>query len=231
MKASTGTVVSASCPSENSIRHRLRRRLLALSYHAFARCVCLLLVRLGYEDVLVAGRVKWKGRNCEGGYDIEASLPARVGRRRIIVQAKQFDTLPIFQRSVDELRGTCLRAGATEALLITTSTFSPVVLRNARSVGTQIAPVCLLGGDELLDLLLLHRVGVREEAGGGQPRPRRIELDETFFDELSRTYAGTGRRPAAKSPGDEQRPPWLLTIQVGLPGAAGDGTQTGRRSK
>ena len=54
-----------------------------------------------------------------------------MGRRKVIVQGKQFDTLTVFQRSVDELRGTCLRAGAAEALLITTSAFSPVVLQNA----------------------------------------------------------------------------------------------------
>ena len=95
---------------DEPIRHRLRRRLLALSYHAFARCLCLLLARLGYEDARPAGRTRWKGHNREGGYDIEAWLPVGITRRRVVVQAKQFDARPVFQRSVDELRGTCLRA-------------------------------------------------------------------------------------------------------------------------
>lgn len=234
------TLEEPSC--EEPIRDRLRRRLLALNYHAFAGCLCLLLARIGYEDVRVAGRTRWKGRNCEGGYDIEASLPAGVGRCRIIVQVKQFDALPVFQRSVDELRGTCLRAGAAEALLITTSTFSPVVLRNAEShaesADAQVAPVRLLDGGELLDLLVLHRVGVWEEADPSASQPRRLGLDETFFDELSRTYADntltsntfTGnRRLTAPHPArDGQRPSWLLTIQVSSPGSAGAGPRAGK---
>ncbi len=235
---------------EKPIRDRLRRRLLALNYRAFAHCLCLLLHRLGYEDVHVAGRTRWKGRNREGGYDIEASLPAGVGRRRIIVQVKQFDALPVFQRAVDELRGTCLRAGAAEALLITTSTFSPVVLRNAElqagTAGAQVAPVRLLDGNELLDLLVLHRVGVWEEAGASASHPCRLGLDDAFFDELSRTYAGdtftgdtltdngfTGnRRRAVPHPAHEgQRPSWLLTIRVSSPGSTGAGPRTGKGTR
>lgn len=208
------------------IQDQLRRRLLALDFHAFARCLCLLLTRLGYQEVRLAGRTQWKGRNRSGGYDIEAALPAGVGRRRIIVQVKQFDTLPIFQRSVDELRGACLRAGAAEALLITASTFSPVVLRNAASAGTQVAPVRLLAGGELLDLLVRHRVGVREERGPAA-RPRRLGLDEAFFGGLaqtrpalsSRTSAGTERRIAQRD--RDGRPSWLLTIRVNIPGDVG----------
>lgn len=97
--------VSTPDPLGEPIRDRLRRRLLALNYHAFAHCLCLLLTRIGYEEVQVAGRTRWKGRNCEGGYDIEASLPAGVGRRRIIIQVKQFDALPVFQRSVERCTG------------------------------------------------------------------------------------------------------------------------------
>ena len=135
---------------EEPIRHRLRRRLLALSYHAFARCLCLLLARLGYEDARPAGRTRWKGHNREGGYDIEAWLPVGITRRRVVVQAKQFDARPVFQRSVDELRGTCLRAGAAEALLITTSAFSSVVQTApgpSRSPGRPRAPAGRRGTD------------------------------------------------------------------------------------
>lgn len=182
------------------IRTLLRRRLLLLNYHAFAQCLCRLLTRLGYEDVAGAGRTRWKGRNRAGGYDIEAFLPAGVGRRPVIVQAKQFDALPIFQRSVDELRGACLRAGAAEALLITTSAFSSVVRQNTAQIGPQVAPVRLLDGEGLLDLLLRHRIGVREEKGegpdvlGGAPDvSHRLRIDEAFFEALSRDFTASGR--------------------------------------
>ncbi len=223
-------VYEADLPEE-PIRRRLRRRLLSLSYHAFAQCLCLLLARLGYEDAEVAGRTRWKGHNREGGYDIEAYLPAGVGRRKVIVQIKQFDTLPVYQRSIDELRGTCLRAGATEALLITTSTFSAVVLRRAGTVGVQIAPVRLVDRAELLDLLILHRVGVWEEVGdegadrnegmtnrGTAGQRGRIGLDSDFFVDLARRYAGNGRRSLSQPLPGTETPHRLLTIQVDLRG-------------
>ena len=106
----------------------LRSRLLALDFPAFARCVCHLMDALGYEDAHLAGRREWKGYNRPGGggYDLEATLPGGMAPRRVIAQIKQYDTLAVHQRSVDELRGACLRAGAAEGLLVTTSAFSEV---------------------------------------------------------------------------------------------------------
>lgn len=201
----------ADIPTE-PVRLQLRRRLLALNYHAFAQCICHLLGKLGYEDVRLTGRTEWKGRNHAGGYDIEALLPAGIGRRRVIVQAKQYDTLPVFQRSVDEVRGTCLRAGASEAVLITTSAFSSAVRQKADDQSDQIAPVRLVGGETLLDLLVLHRIGVRE-AG-----MRRVTLDEVYFESLS--HACTGSRPRTL-PRPEDGRCWVVTIHVDRGNAAG----------
>ena len=82
------------------------------------------MAKLGYQDVRLAGRTHWKGRSPQGGYDLVATLPAGVGsrtngRRRVIVQVKQDHTLPVQQSIIDALRGTCLRVGASEAVLIT----------------------------------------------------------------------------------------------------------------
>lgn len=214
----TAPVYEANFQGE-PIRRQLRRQVLALNYHAFAQCLCLLLTRLGYEDAQVAGRTGWKGRNREGGYDIAAWLPAGVGRRRVIVQAKQFDALPVFQRSVDELRGTCLRTGAAEALLITMSTFSPVARQNAATAAVEVASVRLLDGEELLDLLLRHRIGVWEEAGDSHDEPARLGIDHAFFQDLSRDFAGNGRRsevPFCKPHEGDSR--WLVTIRLGASG-------------
>ena len=150
------------------------------------------------------------------------------------MQSKQFDTLPVYQRSVDELRGTCLRAGAEEALLITTSAFSPVVLQNAETSAAPVAPVRLLAGEELLDLLILHRLGVWEEVGRTESRmagdapcltsnaPCRIGVDTTFFEELSRTYPGN-RRSVPICAGSEEPSLLLLTVRLTLPGVARKG--------
>lgn len=170
-----------------TIADQLRQRLLALSYPAFAQCLCVLLEALGYEEAQPAGRQEWKGYNRPGGggYDLEAVLPGGLTLRRAVAQIKQFDGLNVHQRSVDELRGACLRCGAAEAVLVTTSAFSKVVLKHAAVLdasSTQLAPVRLIDGKELLGLLIRHRLGVKETANGGAYR---LELDEAFFLTMS----------------------------------------------
>ncbi len=226
-------------PTPGTIADRLRRRLLALDYPAFARCVCALLETLGYEDARPAGRREWKGYNRPGGggYDLEAFLPGGMAPRRVVAQIKQFDALAVHQRSVDELRGACLRAGAAEALLVTTSAFSDVVRKQAAlpdRPGALVAPVRLIDGQELLGLLIRHRLGVRETVGvrerarGGT---RRLEIDEAFFGSLAvRSTAamdnGVTSGAAAPGPGRHSGPPvWRVTVLIsGLREEAGSGT-------
>ena len=200
-------------PTPGTIADQLRQRLLALEYPAFARCLCVLLEALGYEEARPAGRQEWKGYNRPGGggYDLEAILPGGLAPRRAVAQIKQFDGLNVHQRSVDELRGACLRRGAAEAVLITTSAFSQVVLKRATELGasgTQVAPVRLIDGKELLGLLIRHRLGVREtsvhkRAPGGAYR---LEVDEAFFQDMGASKAGGGQSAAAKPMPSAGRP-------------------------
>jgi hypothetical protein len=104
-----------SAPSQpgQPLRHKLRSRLLALPYRAFLQVAIHLLHSQGYTAARPAGRDRWKGRNTAGGWDAEAHFQAgALGTLRCIAQVKQFDTLVVAQRQVDELRGTCLRANA-----------------------------------------------------------------------------------------------------------------------
>ena len=180
-------------PTPGTIADQLRRRLLGLDFPAFARCACVLLEAIGYEDARPAGRREWKGYNRPGGggYDLEAALPGGLTPRRVVAQIKQFDQLAVHQRSVDELRGACLRAGAAEALLVTTSAFSAVVRKQAAAPdpsGTLVAPVRLIDGQELLGLLIRHRLGVRESVdvhARAQGKMHRLEIDEAFFWNLA----------------------------------------------
>jgi len=146
--------------------------LASLEYAAFLRCVARLLVALGYEEVRFAGRIRSKGRNRDGGYDLEAWAGSGLGRRRVIVQAKQFGPgTRVFRRSADELRGTALRAGAAEAILITTGTFSRLLSSSRKADGDRQAnpliPVLhLIDGDRLADLLV--RYGAMPHAPAGE---------------------------------------------------------------
>jgi len=194
------------------LQQSLRARLLNLNFHAFARCMSDLLKLVGYDEVELAGRTNWKGRNKEGGYDLVALTPDRfsalvaVGatapkpRRTVIVQLKQYGPdLLVHQRCVDELRGACLRTGASEALLITTSGFSYVAQEQAATLAREkvpLAPVQLVDGPALLRALVAHRIGVTEDPAGN------LVLDATYFDTLVQTCPGNARR--RKSPKAEQ---------------------------
>ncbi len=206
-----------SAPTPGTVADLLRRRLLTLDYPAFARCVCLLLEALGYENARPAGRDEWKGYNRPGGggYDLEAELPGGLVPRRVIAQIKQYDCLAVHQRSVDELRGACLRTGAAEGVIITTSAFSQVVRsQNALpECGSGMTiPVRLIGGDELIELMVRHRIGVRERGRIGK---RRLQMDEAFFQSLNGFRSLTGPAPALPSRHSRAaRSGWQVTIQV-----------------
>ncbi len=176
---------SPSTDAQAALGWALRERLLSLGYHAFLHCMADLLTALGYEDVQLSGRTNWKGRNAHGGYDLMALLPSPPGRRRVIAQVKQYPPERLlFQRSIDELRGACLRTGASEAMLITTSGFSPT-LRPPLLASTPLAPVRLIDGEGLIGLLIRHGIGVKEA-----PHPC---LDTAYFERLQSHFPGSGR--------------------------------------
>ncbi len=172
-----------SMQPEAPLRRELRRRLLALPYRAFLQVAVHLLKEQGYTAARPTGRNQWKGRNTAGGWDAEADFQAgALGTLRCIAQVKQFDTLVVAQRHVDELRGTCLRAGAQQAILITLSTFSPPA-RKAAQANTSVAPVRLIDGDELLDMLVDTKLCLRRSRSGAWT------LDEDYFARLKETSA------------------------------------------
>lgn len=161
------------------IPNKLHRRLLELPFDAYLKVVALLLARLGYRDVRLAGRTDWKGRNKGGGFDLVATAPGSLSSRRVIVQAKQFDSgARVFQRQADELRGAAIRVGATEALLVTSGPLSKSI--DLEALALPLAPVRLLGGDQLLELLTAHQIGVTPNGA----------LDEVFFTHLEREAIG-----------------------------------------
>lgn len=207
-------------------RANLRASLLALPFEGFARCVSQLLERMGYQEVHpVAERGFARGRSRQGGCDLTAFLPVGPYRRPVAVALKQFDQEPVQQRMVDELRGVCLRSGAAEGVLITTSRLSPAV-RTEQIQNSPICPVRLIDGDTLLDLLLRHGIGVRNAAG-------QSVMDEAFFTPLvapvsvasSQAEKGTKSRQAIKvvdpwNGGSRRGPGKNLATRADIPAGA-----------
>ncbi len=159
--------------------NKLQQRLLELPFDAYLQIIALLLIKLGYRDVRLAGRTDWKGRNRAGGYDLVATLGCGLSSRKVVAQVKQFDTESrVFQRQADELRGVAIRSGAAEALLITSGPLSGSI--DQEGLLLPLAPVHLISGDQLVELLISHQIGVT--ANGG--------LDETLLTGLEQEAVG-----------------------------------------
>ena len=190
---------------QSDLRRSLRERLLSLNYHAFTWVMVHLLERLGYAEIRPVGR------NNRGGYDLEAKLPFALGERKVIIQVKQYGEQMVFRRTVDELRGACLRTGASEGVILSTGPIAPSLSRKgSNSLVHQavpgIAPIQLVDGDELLDLLMLHGIGIiRDDFSDPW-------LDETYFAGLERLHAGKGREGNEAAGG--RQPHFLLTVGV-----------------
>lgn len=190
-----------------TLQRLLRAHLLALPYGSFLQVVAQLLECQGGANVRPTGREGFVGRNRSGGWDMEANLPepseltrglsqARTPfnshtphRARCLIQVKQFDQLAVQQRTVDELRGCCLRAGAGQGLILTTSRFSPVA--QAAAEASPLAPISLIDGETLLSLLLQHKQGVRQGPDGGW------RIDPEFFRKLGK--AANSKEKAANN--------------------------------
>lgn len=157
----------------------LHARLLSLPFDGYLKVVALLLAHLGYRDIRLAGRTDWKGRNKGGGFDLVATVPGGLSSRKIVVQAKQFDShAKVFQRQADELRGAAIRSEASEALLITSGPLSKSI--DLEALAFPLAPVRLIGGDQLLTLLIQKGIGVGPNGA----------LNEAFFSALEREAIG-----------------------------------------
>lgn len=131
-------------------------RLLDMPFPAFTQTVARLLEGLGYANVEAMKPMhgKGKGRNAHGGYDLRMYLPTRLTRGLVIAQVKQYME-PVPRSFVDELRGTMLRLGASQGLLVTTGAFSASAIEAAQAA-QYAAPVRLMDGQELARLLRDH---------------------------------------------------------------------------
>lgn len=79
---------------------------------------------------------------------------------RWFIQAKRHKRT-IQRKDLDALRGSLYRFNAVRGTIITTSRFSKGTQEAAFADGT--APITLIDGDKLIDLLIEHGIGVRKK--------------------------------------------------------------------
>jgi restriction endonuclease Mrr len=143
--------------SKDAVRQALREQLEQMAFGAFSRIMKRMLYRSGYLAVQPTGRKHKRGKTRHGGLDLTARSMTELASSLTLVQLKQYRRT-VSRRFVDELRGAMLRRGADQGLLLTLSRFSKVAHQAATD--SSIAPIRLIEGEEILDLLFAYRIGV-----------------------------------------------------------------------
>lgn len=120
--------------------------------HRFEELICALLERMGYEEIFLTPR------SHDLGVDVVAKIELGITSVREVVQVKR-QHRPIHRPVLDALRGSLHRFEAVRGTLITTSSFSHGTQKASFERGA--APVTLIDGERLIDLLMTHSLGFR----------------------------------------------------------------------
>ncbi len=138
---------------ETSVRESLRELMLDMDAFAFEHLVQRLLESMDYQKVEVTAR------SGDGGADVVAEIELGITSVREVVQAKRHRRT-IQRKDLDALRGSLHRFNAVRGTIIATSRFSSGTREAAFESGA--APVTLIDGDKLIDMLIEHGIGVQK---------------------------------------------------------------------
>lgn len=152
---------------ENTVRESLREFLRDMDPFAFEHLVRRLLEEMDYQNVDVTAR------SGDGGVDVVADIELGITSVREVVQVKRHRA-PIQRKDLDALRGSLYRFNAVRGTIVTTSRFAKGAQEAAFATGT--APITLIDGQKLIDLLIERSIGVRKRA---------IELLELNVEEFA----------------------------------------------
>ncbi|AFY67142.1 restriction endonuclease [Geitlerinema sp. PCC 7407] len=149
-----------------SIRAKIRDHLEAMDPIAFEHLIKQLLEAMNYQNVMVTAPSNDKG------IDVKADIEMGITSVREVVQAKR--QKGNIQRPVlDALRGSLHRFDAVRGTIITVGDFSKGTA--AAAVERGAAPITLINGEKLIDLLIEHKIGVRTRS------VEILELDPDMF--------------------------------------------------
>jgi restriction system protein len=139
---------------QQRVREQVRAHLQAMDPYAFEHLIRRLLEEMGYDDVAVT-----KPSN-DKGVDVVGKIEVGITSVQEVVQVKRLRSN--VQRPVlDGLRGSLHRWKAQRGTIITTSGFSKGTRDAAFEPGA--APITLIDGDKLVELLIANDIGVRKE--------------------------------------------------------------------
>lgn len=160
----------------------LRERLGKMHPYKFEGLIRDLLEAMDYEDVVVTKQSGDKGVDVVGQYQFG------ITQIKEVVQVKRHQgsiTRPV----LDQLRGALPYHQAIRGTIITLGKFAQGCKDAAIFPGA--APITLIDGDKLMELLLKHGVGVKKR------QATLIEVDESIFAEQADSYEAGALDPGA----------------------------------
>jgi restriction system protein len=176
--AAAGPAAAAQRPNQNVLSaikeyndartSELRERLGKMDPYKFESLIKDLLEAMDYEDVVVTKQSGDKGVDVVGQYQFG------ITQIKEVVQVKRHQgsiTRPV----LDQLRGALPYHQAIRGTIITLGRFAQGCKDAAIFPGA--APITLIDGDKLMELLLKHGVGVKKR------QATLIEIDESTFEE------------------------------------------------
>jgi restriction system protein len=138
----------------DSIRDSVHALLAAMDPFALEHLVKRLLEAMNYDNVTVTAPTNDKG------VDVVADIELGITSVREVVQVKRH-TSTIQRKDLDALRGSLHRFGAVRGTIITTGSFARGTRNAAFEQG--VAPITLIDGAKLVDLLIEHGLGVKKK--------------------------------------------------------------------
>ena len=151
-------------------KKRLHEQLMSMNPYKFEYLISQLLEAMGYEDVEVT---KASG---DKGVDVVGRVQVGITTVTEVVQVKRMQNA-VTRPLIDQLRGALPYHKAIRGTLITTGRFASNCASAAMFPGA--APITLIDGERLLELLVSHNVGIK--------RHHTIELldvDKQLFEEI-----------------------------------------------
>ena len=147
-------IVTLAQLQRQETRETLHELLREMDPYAFESVVARLLESMGYNSPEVTPR------GGDGGVDVVATFEMGITTITEVIQVKRVRS-NINRPILDALRGSLHRFKADRGTIITTSSFSPGTIQASREVGA--APITLIDGSKLLDLMIEHGIGIRKK--------------------------------------------------------------------
>lgn len=159
------------------IRAKIQGLLDVMDPYAFEHLVKQLLEAMDYQNVMVTAP------SGDKGVDVIADIELGITSVREVVQVKRHRGR-IQRKDLDALRGSLHRFNAVRGTIITTNDFAKGTTDAAFERGA--APITLINGDKLIDLMMQHSIGVRKKS------IEILEVDPDVFITAEEDLVGEG---------------------------------------